>query len=39
MQTERTQAIAAITAGMNEKTARKSGRLGKLPREVKVPHT
>ena len=39
MQTEPTKAIAAAKAGMNEKTARKWARLGKLPSEVKVPRT
>ena len=39
MQSERTQAIAAAKAGMNEKTARKWASLGKLPSEVKAPHT
>ena len=35
MQTERTKAIAASKAGMDEKTARKYVRLGKLPGELK----
>lgn len=39
MQSERTKAIAAAKAGMNEKTARKWVRLGKLPSEAKKPHT
>ncbi len=39
MQTERTQAIAAAKAGMDEKTARKWALLGKLPSEVKISHT
>jgi hypothetical protein len=39
MQSERTKAIAAAKAGMNEKTARKWASLGKLPSEVKAPHT
>ena len=39
MQTEPTKAIAAAKAGMNEKTARKWARLGKLPSEVKAPRT
>ena len=39
MQSERTKVIAAAKAGMNEKTARKWVRLGKLPSEAKEPHT
>jgi hypothetical protein len=39
MQSERTKAIAATKAGMNEKTARKWVRLGKLPSEIKASHT
>jgi hypothetical protein len=39
MQSERTKAIAAAKVGMNEKTARKWVRLGKLPSEAKTPHT
>lgn len=39
MQTEVTRAIAAAKAGMSEGTARKWARLGKLPSEVKAPHT
>ena len=39
MQTERTFAAAAAKAGMDEKTARKYRRLGKLPSEVKPEHT
>jgi Mu transposase, C-terminal domain len=39
MQTEPTKAIAAAKAGMSERTARKWARLGKLPSEVKIPHT
>lgn len=35
MQTEKTLAVAAAKAGMDEKTARKYRRLGKLPSEVK----
>ena len=35
MQTEKTKAIAAAKAGMDEKTARKYERLGKLPSELK----
>jgi hypothetical protein len=38
MQTERTLAAAAAKAGMDEKTARKYRRLGRLPSEVKAPH-
>lgn len=38
MQTEQTLATAASKAGMDEKTARKYRRLGKLPGEVKQPH-
>ncbi len=36
---EPTLARAAAKAGMDEKTARKYRRLGKLPSEVKQPHT
>ena len=36
---EPTLAIAAVKAGMDEKIARKYRRLGKLPSEVKQPHT
>ena len=39
MQTERTFAAAAAKAGMDEKTARRYRRLGKLPSEVKPEHT
>jgi hypothetical protein len=39
MQTERTMAVAALKAGMDVKTARKYGRLGKLPGEVRPSHT
>lgn len=39
MQSEPTKAIAAAKAGMDAKTARKWVRLGKLPSEVKAPHT
>lgn len=39
MQQEQTLATAAAKAGMDEKTARKYRRLGKLPSEVKQPHT
>ena len=38
MHTEPTLATAAAKAGMNEKTARKYRRLGKLPSEVKHAH-
>ncbi len=38
MQSEPTKAIAAAKAGMDEKTARKWVRLGKLPSEIKTPH-
>lgn len=38
MQTEKTKAIAASKAGMDEKTARKYERIGKLPSEVKKAH-
>ncbi len=36
---EPTLAMATAKAGMDEKTARKYRRLGKLPSEVKTPHT
>ena len=36
---EPTLAIAAAKAGMDQKTARKYRRLGKLPSEVKTSHT
>lgn len=39
MQTESTLALAAAKAGMDEKTARKYRRLGRLPSEVRQPHT
>ena len=39
VQTERTLAMAAAKAGMDEKTARTYRRLGKVPSEVKRPHT
>ena len=39
MQTEKTKSIAASKAGMDENTARKYERLGKLPSEVKQEHT
>ena len=38
MHKERTLATAAAKAGMDENTARKYRRLGKLPSEVKKPH-
>jgi len=38
-QTERTLSLAAAKAGMDEKTARRYRRLGKVPSEVKVEHT
>jgi hypothetical protein len=39
VKTEKTLAAAAAKAGMDEKTARKYRRLGRLPSEVKKPHT
>ena len=39
MQSEKTLAVAAAKAGMDEKTARKYRRLGKLPSQVKQDHT
>ena len=39
VQTEKNFGIAAIKAGMDEKTARKYRRLGKLPGELEKPHT
>lgn len=39
MQTARTKAIAAAKAGMSAPTARKWARMGKLPSEVKTPHS
>jgi hypothetical protein len=36
---EKTKAAAAAKAGMDEKSARKYIRLGKLPSQVKKPHT
>jgi len=39
MQKEKTKAIAAAKAGMDEKTARKYLRLGKLPSEIKGEHS
>lgn len=38
MQTEKTFGSAAAKAGVDEKTARKYRRLGRLPSEVKAPH-
>jgi len=38
MYSELTLATAAAKAGMDEKTARKYRRLGKLPSEIKAPH-
>ena len=35
MQTEKTQAVAAAKSGMDEKTARKYVKTGKLPGELK----
>ena len=37
--TEKTLSIAAVKAGMDEKTARKYRQLGKLPGECSKPHT
>ncbi len=39
VQTERTLSLTAAKAGMDEKTARRYRRLGKVPSEVKVQHT
>ena len=39
IQTEKNFGIAAMKAGMDEKTARKYHRLGKLPSEIKQEHT
>ena len=39
IQTEKTYAIAAAKAGMDEKTARKYRRIGKLPSEIKKERT
>ena len=39
VQTEKNVGIAAIKAGMDEKTARKYHKLGKLPSELEQPHT
>jgi hypothetical protein len=39
VQTEKNFGIAAMKAGMDEKTARKYRKLGKLPSELESPHT
>ena len=39
VQTEKNFGTAAMKAGMDEKTARKYRRLGKLPSELETPHT
>ena len=39
VQTEKNFGIAAIKAGMDEKTVRKYHKLGKLPSELEKPHT
>lgn len=39
LNSENTQAVAAAKAGMDEKTARKYLRSGKLPSDIKVEHT
>lgn len=39
METEKEKGIAALKSGMDEKTARRYRRLGKVPSEVAVPHT
>jgi hypothetical protein len=39
VQTEKNFGIAAMKAGMDEKTARKYRRLGKLPSELDTAHT
>jgi len=39
MQTEKTRALAADMAGMDEKTARKYVKLGKMPSEMRPLHT
>jgi hypothetical protein len=39
VQTERSFGIAAAKAGMDEKTARKYRKLGRLPSEIKKEHT
>ena len=38
MQTEKTEVLAAAKVGMEEKTAKKWVRLGKMPSEVAVGH-
>ena len=38
LKTAKTKAIAAAKSGMDEKTARKYERLGKLPSELKSEH-
>jgi hypothetical protein len=38
LHSEKTKATAAAKAGMDEKTARKYNRLGKLPSELKIEH-
>jgi hypothetical protein len=38
LQTEKTKATAAAKAGIDEKTARKYERSGKLPSDIKVEH-
>ena len=38
-QTEKSQATAAMKVGMDVKTARKYRRLGKVPSEIRKPHT
>ena len=39
VQTEKNFGIAAMKAAMDEKTARKYHKLGKLPSELEQPHT
>lgn len=39
IQSEKTKAVAAAKAGMDEKTARKYRRAGKMPSEMKAEHT
>ena len=39
MQTEKTKALAADKAGMDEKTARKYVKLGKMPSEMPTVRT
>ena len=38
IQKEKSLAAAAAKAGMDEKTARKYRRVGRLPSEVRLPH-